>query len=300
MIARKIAYAALVEPDRPSTDGVTDDVAEELIFVLSKWLSTDPLKINNISVTWTRDVAIDLPPNIISAKGETNTSRVAIAVSDHFSKVSTCRLLLLPETTEADDMKSLRAFVDQNMTDLGRRLSATRRWTERLPETVIWTNENEETLVDLYRDIDVVRIDIQCCELGTKPSSITLMATPDLLGLNGNDEDENDSEHPVKTLPPRLGPCEVEIKAIADRVTMSVADCSRLEIGQIVKVPGLRFDKLELSIAMVDGSVPLVDAALGADKGRKAVRLNRGLDPEFHLPLEEPASVHVPREKSAA
>ena len=56
-----------------------------------------------------------------------------------------------------------------------------------------------------------------------------------------------------------------------------------LEIGQVVGLPGLRFDQLDLDVEMGDGPVRLTDAALGADKGRKAVRLNHGLDPAFRL-----------------
>lgn len=297
VIARKIAHAAKVAPARPDADSVADPLIADILPILARWMSTDTLKLHTVQVSWISEIPSDLPPCIVSAKGETSSNRIAIATSDHFSSLSACRLLSLPENADAATLEPLKPFMEQNLSDLGLRLTRGTAFQSRLPDRVIWTNETAETLGVLCRDLEIVRIDIACAEVGSPPSMITIMATPELLGLYDEcDEDAAETdENPV--LSPRLGPCEVEIKAVADRIRMSVADCSRLEIGQIVSLPGLRFDQLELNIAMNEGRIPLVDAALGADKGRKAVRLNRGLDPAFRLP---PMPDAAPTKRSAA
>ncbi len=78
-----------------------------------------------------------------------------------------------------------------------------------------------------------------------------------------------------------LETAKVPVRAIIESCTMTVADCTRLEIGEIIELPGVSLQSIGLETEMTDGSVNIATAALGIYKSNRAVKLTSDLDPEF-------------------
>lgn len=292
VIARKIAFAVNSGPSRPDPEVVAQSMLVDIRNTLARWLSVDDLSSQDVSVVWARIDASTLPDTIMAAKGPTRDSRMAVALSGPLSTLASCRLLGIDQKSDAASRATLNPFIEQNMRDLGIQLGGT-PCLACFGEGASWTFEPANSLVDQFGETEILRIDIDCSDDGQDDHRAVFLLTPDLLNVAGSEGDEPDTQDAAndRRLSPRLGPCQVDVRAVADRVRMSVADCSRLEIGHVVALPGLRFDQLELTIEMGDGQVPFVDAALGADKGQKAVRLNRGLDPSFRIPPSDVAAM---------
>lgn len=285
IIARKIAVAAEADPARPEADDVASRLLPNTLLALSKWLKIEELVPRNISASWATADAFPLPDTIIAARGPEKTSCMAIAVSGAMARTSAFRLLSIEPSDDEGTLAALKPFLDENTLSLGEEASKV-AWPGH---EAVWTFQTVESVTKLFRETRTFRLELDCSETDAVQYHVTLLVSPDMLrAAPARDEEESEQEAANdRRLSPRLGPCHVEIQAVADKVRMSVADCSRLEIGQIVPLPRLRFDKLELNIEMGEGLVPLVDASLGADKGRKAVRLNHGIDPSFRQPLPD-------------
>lgn len=114
-------------------------------------------------------------------------------------------------------------------------------------------------------------------------------------------EHEVDAEAAAKPTPEylleRLGPCRLPIQIVGDCVTLSIAECMRLEIGQQMHLPNLDFNAVSVRLASSDQT--LTHATLGTDAGRKAIRLNEALDPTFIYGLD-PDLTEIAQEKTAA
>lgn len=192
-------------------------------------------------------------------------------------------ILQLDSGIDAAALAVLRPFVEQNMLTFGGRVNETRIMAHAGVTDPEWETEKPDILQADFGAFDVFTMDVAYLDGDGGDMRIVLMVTSEMLALGENEDDIVDAAPKAPRLSPRLGPCHVEVFAVADRVRMSVADCSRLKIGQVIGLPGLRFDHLELNVEMGDGPILLTDASLGADKGLKAVRLNRGLDPSFRV-----------------
>lgn len=79
----------------------------------------------------------------------------------------------------------------------------------------------------------------------------------------------------------RVQNSSVQLNIILDRVPMSVADCSRLEPGTIITLPGTHRSKLTVSAKTVDGPVDIAIGELGVWKHQRAVRLKTEIEPSF-------------------
>lgn len=291
VIARKIAKAAESDPARPAADTIATWLLPNIKRVLTQWLSSEELRLRNVTARWALGDLAPLPDIIMAAKGpkvgeagQDTSSRMAIAMPRAMIDMAAYRLLSIAPSSEESARDRLAPFIDQNTLSLGVE-AAQFAWPDHTAE---WTFETPETVTKLFSETRAFRMEMDCCESDEVNYRIALIVSPDMLRASAPKTDDEADAANDRRLSPRLGPCHVEIQAVADHVRMSVADCSRLEIGQLVALPRLRFDRLELKIEMGEGPVPLVDAALGADKGRKAVRLNRGLDPSFREPLPSP------------
>lgn len=92
---------------------------------------------------------------------------------------------------------------------------------------------------------------------------------------------EPDVELDIADLKDRLGPCRLSVHIVGDKLSLSVADCTRLEIGQVFSLPRLQFDNVTLRLVSGGRRRDLAQGTLGMDKGQKAVRLHGPPDPEF-------------------
>ena len=71
----------------------------------------------------------------------------------------------------------------------------------------------------------------------------------------------------------RVRSTTVVLDAVLDSMSMTIGECSRLEVGQVIALPGAKMDKLVLSADTVSGSLPISQGELGAWKGFRALKL---------------------------
>lgn len=71
----------------------------------------------------------------------------------------------------------------------------------------------------------------------------------------------------------RVRDTAVVLDAVLDTLPMTIGACSRLEIGQVIALPGAKMDRLHLSAGTVSGSLPISQGELGAWKGFRALKL---------------------------
>jgi len=62
---------------------------------------------------------------------------------------------------------------------------------------------------------------------------------------------------------------------------MTVAECTRLEIGQIISLPGVSLQDMKLEATLRDEKICVVKGALGIHKSNRAVKLTEDPSPEF-------------------
>lgn len=76
------------------------------------------------------------------------------------------------------------------------------------------------------------------------------------------------------------------LKVIVEVLNMSVADCTRLELGQTIRLPGASHRSLSVSTETSAGLVDLARSTLGVAKSNKAVKLLDDIDPNFISDIE--------------
>lgn len=253
---------------------------------LCAWLSLEEVETELTQADWGMPNTDTIPGIIMTTRGSRRSRRIAIALTEPLVEMAAQDVLQLDSGLDAAALAVLRPFAEQNMLTLGDHINETRVMARAGLTDLVWAVEQQDTVLTDFGSYEVLSMEVAFLDGDGGDMRIVLMMTSEVLAL-GLSEDVAPPPPEGPRLPPRLGPCHVEVQAVADRVRMSVADCSRLQIGQVIGLPGLRFDHLELNVEMGDGPVLLTDASLGADKGLKAVRLNRGLDPSFRVAPED-------------
>lgn len=71
------------------------------------------------------------------------------------------------------------------------------------------------------------------------------------------------------------------VRAVLDSLQMSVADCTRLEIGQVLPLPGVSLENISLEVEMRDQRLAVANGLLGIHKTRRAVKLSEEVSQEF-------------------
>lgn len=71
------------------------------------------------------------------------------------------------------------------------------------------------------------------------------------------------------------------VRAVLDSFQMSVADCTRLEIGQILPLPGVSLENISLEVEMRNQRLAVANGLLGIHKTRRAVKLSEDISDEF-------------------
>lgn len=80
---------------------------------------------------------------------------------------------------------------------------------------------------------------------------------------------------------PRIQNSSVHLDVVLDRLSMSIAECARLEAGTVISLPGTDRGKLKITAETMDGPVDIADGELGVWKHQRAVRLTSPIDPSF-------------------
>ncbi len=71
------------------------------------------------------------------------------------------------------------------------------------------------------------------------------------------------------------------VRAVLDSFQMSVADCTRLEIGQILPLPGVSLENISLEVEMRNQRLAVANGLLGIHKTHRAVKLSEDISEEF-------------------
>lgn len=97
-----------------------------------------------------------------------------------------------------------------------------------------------------------------------------------------------DAEHPWTIhMQDALKMADVTVRAVVESYDMTIAECTRLEIGQVISLPGVSLSSVGLLLNMDidEGSqlppVELTQGTLGIFKKNRALRLTRTVDPNF-------------------
>ena len=85
----------------------------------------------------------------------------------------------------------------------------------------------------------------------------------------------------VKYLGRHIDTSVTSVRAVLDSLRMSVADCTRLEIGQVLPLPGVSLENISLEVEMRDQRLAVASGLLGIHKTRRAVKLSEDISDEF-------------------
>lgn len=100
-----------------------------------------------------------------------------------------------------------------------------------------------------------------------------LQATARVLGHAAKHGGGHVSAQGLSTLRERVRGSTITLDAVLDRMTLSLGDCSRLEVGQVLALSEVDSDRLTLCADTVDGSVDIGQGQLGVWKQRRAMKL---------------------------
>ena len=76
------------------------------------------------------------------------------------------------------------------------------------------------------------------------------------------------------TLRKRVRESMISLEAVLDRLPMTIGECSRLEVGQVLALPDADTGKLSLCAETVEGSLEVTHGELGGSKGHRALKLH--------------------------
>ena len=79
---------------------------------------------------------------------------------------------------------------------------------------------------------------------------------------------------------------EIELMPVLHSAFYSVAELSRLEVGQVIELQDNAHRSLTVNLDMMDEQIPIAKARLGAFKGGKALKLSTEPDQAFLSPLK--------------
>lgn len=73
----------------------------------------------------------------------------------------------------------------------------------------------------------------------------------------------------------------IPVRAIAETCQMTIAECTRLQIGQVIELPGASLQKVAIEAEMKDQRMRLGTGALGIFKSNRAIKLYENVRPGF-------------------
>lgn len=78
----------------------------------------------------------------------------------------------------------------------------------------------------------------------------------------------------------------IPIRGVVETCKMTVADCTRLEVDDIIKLPGASLQSVSLQTEMREGTVKIGHATLGVYKSNWALKLSADLNEEIFISLK--------------
>ena len=87
--------------------------------------------------------------------------------------------------------------------------------------------------------------------------------------------------HSQKTLSDSVLASTLTLDAVLERLSLTIGECSTLEVGTVLPLSGADAGKLSLSADTINGSVDIGSGELGVWKKQRAVRLNTPISESF-------------------
>jgi len=85
----------------------------------------------------------------------------------------------------------------------------------------------------------------------------------------------------TETLTRHIDQSITSLRAVLESREMTVADCTRLEIGQVIPLPGVSLQELRLEAELKESRVCITKGSLGIHKTRRAVKLVEDITSDF-------------------
>lgn len=101
------------------------------------------------------------------------------------------------------------------------------------------------------------------------------------VNLDAVSTDVIDQEIIEKNWMRRINPTQTRLRSVLESCRMSVADCTRLEIGQVLPLPGASLGAIKIEAEFGDKRQVILQGAMGVHKSHKAIRLKSNLDTAF-------------------
>jgi hypothetical protein len=79
----------------------------------------------------------------------------------------------------------------------------------------------------------------------------------------------------------RINPTQTRLRSVLESCRMSVADCTRLEIGQVLLLPGASLEAIKIEVEFADKRQVILEGEMGVHKSHKAIRLRSEIDAAF-------------------
>ncbi len=95
------------------------------------------------------------------------------------------------------------------------------------------------------------------------------------------DQAEIDFDENSEILSRHIDKSVTSLRAVLESCKMTVADCTRLEIGQVIRLPGVSLQDMRLEAEFRDSRICVAKGALGIHKTKRAVKLAEDLEPNF-------------------
>jgi hypothetical protein len=95
------------------------------------------------------------------------------------------------------------------------------------------------------------------------------------------EEETVEFDEDTETLTRHIDSSVTSLRAVLESREMTVADCTRLEIGQVIPLPGVSLQELRLEAELKENRVCITKGALGIHKTRRAVKLVEDISPDF-------------------
>lgn len=93
---------------------------------------------------------------------------------------------------------------------------------------------------------------------------------------------EGETACPPLSSRPSLKKTATPLRALLEELDMSVAQCTRLEIGEVIPLPGITVNNIRVQAEMQEGHrLDIAKARLGIFKAHKALKIQKDVDTQF-------------------
>lgn len=282
LLSKKIALSVTPAGSSPSRDSMNLYLAEPLGAALSQWTGRSSWNLTCKKVRLKRAIeAFDdgKETEACLIVSESQTWLMRLDVSEELERLATANALGVESTEISDVLESFRKIHRRTISEtLFKHIATTdvetgtkTHWASARDAKLhvaknpsVWMCMSVWTVHDAIDDIEYT-LDI----------NLDRRILP-----NFSDEKPEDNPIPnIDVLKNKLGSCRLPVRIVGGRVTLSIADCMKLEIGQTFGLPELDFNAVDMKMPASDDL--LVKATLGTHFGAKAVRLSSAVDDDF-------------------